>query len=388
MRLRMLAVLGTAVLTGSAAWAAPVQAEERDAVARLAPAVVTDGLTDPFGMTDAGRFLVVTEAGAGRVITVNKRTGRTRTAVRGLGPYAASGAARVGRSYAVVTGEADPSAPPGPVPGSSVLLARRGQPPRQLADLLAFELKHNPDRQTQFGPDGAPLDALSNPFAVIADPSRKGLVLVADGGGNSVLRVGRNGAVSAFFVPPTVNTGACRGLPNNDPATVGCDSVPTGLAVGRGGRVYISALTAEVPGEGRVYVVDATSGRLLKVISGFTSPTGVAVSGRGTLFVSELLEGAPAGEPGPGFDPSTVGQIVKVTRRGRSTAQVTMPIGLVHERGRLWSTAWSVAGLFLGAEGLGQVVRVKRQMFRPGSSPRRSAGPTGLGDALRPDLGR
>ncbi len=103
--------------------------------------------------------------------------------------------------------------------------------PTQLADLLDHELEFNPDGQTQFGPDGEPLDALSNPFSVMKDKTRKGFVLVADGGANDVLRVDREGDVETFFVPPTVNTGACEGLENNDENTVGCDPVPTGLGV-------------------------------------------------------------------------------------------------------------------------------------------------------------
>jgi hypothetical protein len=321
--------------------------------------------------------LVVTETGAGRVLTVNPDTGQVKVAVDGLAPYSAAGAAKIGRWFAIVTGEADPSAPAGPFPGSSVLIAKRHGTPTVLADLLAHELENNPDGQTQFGEDGAPLDALSNPFSVIRAKGNHGFVLVADGGANDVLAVDRQGNVETFFVPPTVNTGACEGLPNNDENTVGCDAVPTGLAYGPDG-LYISALTAEVPGEGRVYVVDPKTGDLVRTITGFTAPTGVAVDKRdGTLYVSELLEGAPAGEPGPDFDPSSIGQIVKVTPNGtRKAAQVTMPIGLVLDGSTLYSTAWSVAGLFLGAEGLGQVVSVPKKMFTQltGDPARRPSG--------------
>ena len=42
-----------------------------------------------------------------------------------------------------------------------------------------------------------------------------------------------------------------------------------------------------------------------------------------------------------------------------------MPIGLVwHEGGALYSTAWSVAGLFLGILDAGQVVQVRQSAFR------------------------
>jgi len=329
--------------------------------------VIASGLNGPYELSGSSKTIYVAENDAGQVTALDPRSGRTRAVVTGLGAGAAAGAVRVGGRFAIITGEADPSAPAGPQPGSSVLTARPGGNPRQLADLRAYELRRNPDGQTQFGADGTPLDALSNPFHILADRSRKGYVLVADAGGNDVLKVDRRGRVSTFFVLPTINTGACAGLPNNDEKTVGCDGVPTGLAYGPQNTLYVSALTSDVPGEGRVYVLNASTGRVKRVISGFTAPTGVAVDKRtGTVYVSELLEGAPQGEPPEGFDPSTIGQIVKVKRNGeRSTAQVTMPLGLLFTGGKLYSSAWSVAGLFLGTPDAGQVVEVRNKAFRP-----------------------
>ncbi|GAA3530268.1 hypothetical protein AFL01nite_00140 [Aeromicrobium flavum] len=331
---------------------------------RAAITVVADGLENPFQVARAGGKLLVTESGAGRIVTVDpRRKNRVRTVVDGLGPNAAAGAvAADGRIY-IGTGEADSSAPPGPYPGSSVLVARKGKVTR-LADLMAYELANNPDGQTQFGPGGEQLDALSNPFSLLAVRGHGGGVLVADGGANTVFRVSAKGRISTFFVPPTVNTGACEGRPNNDEAHTGCDAVPTGLAYGPRNTIYVSALTGEAPGEGRVYVLDARTAKVRKVISGFTAPTGIAVGRDGTIFVSEVLEGMPEGEPGPEFDPSTVGQIVRVSPSGkRSYAQVTMPTGLVLAGRHLYSTAWSIAG-FLGIEGAGQVVKVSPKAFR------------------------
>ncbi|SKB09448.1 ScyD/ScyE family protein [Aeromicrobium choanae] len=331
--------------------------------------VVAGGLEGPFQISRDGHHrLLVMESGAGRVISVDPRKrGSVRTLVSGLGPNAASGAVRVGKHIAIVTGEADPSAPAGPYPGSSVLVASKGKV-SVFADLMAHELKYNPDGQTQFAPDGTtPLDALSNPFSLLAERGRHAGVLVADGGANAVLRVNSKGRVSTFFVPPTVNTGACAGRPNNDAAHTGCDSVPTGLAYGPRNTIYVSALTGEAPGEGRVYVLDARTAKVRKVIKGFTAPTGIAVGRDGTMYVTEVLEGMPEGEPGPEFDPATVGQIVKVSPWGKRTyAQVTMPTGVVLAGRSLYATAWSIAG-FLGIEGAGQVVKVSDRAFRRAS---------------------
>jgi len=94
------------------------------------------------------------------------------------------GAVKVGSQFAVLTGEPSEIMAAAPaltakasdaagVPVASVLLARPGKKPVQLADLLANELKNNPDGQTQFDADGNPMDSLSNPLYLIND--RQGL---------------------------------------------------------------------------------------------------------------------------------------------------------------------------------------------------------------------
>ena len=180
---------------------------------------------------------------------------------------------------AIVTGGSD--VPDASTRGDATLFVKApGERRQRLADLERYELRHNPDGQTQFDPNGEPLDALSNPFAVLGRRG-PGFVFVADAGANAVLSVSRSGKVRTFFVPPLVTTGACKGAPNNHPNDPkGCDPVPTGLAYGPGGKLYVSTLSAEAPRQGRVYVLNARTGKVLDVIRGFTAPTGVAVGPR------------------------------------------------------------------------------------------------------------
>lgn len=328
--------------------------------------VVADGLNGPFGLASSGGRLYVAESVDGEITRINPRTGSTETVFDGLASPAA--VARVGGRVVAVTGGAD--VPDASITGdSTVFVGRAGQAPVALADLEAYELAENPDGQLQFDPEtGEPLDALSNPFAMISQRG-PGLVLVADGGANAVLSVAADGTVSTFFVPPTIDTGACEGRPNNDPGSTGCDSVPTGLAYGPDGSLYVSTLQGDAPGEGRVYVLDAVTGAVRDVISGFTGPTGVAVAPNGTLFVSEVLYGAPApdGPPPDDFDPSTIGRIVRVTPDGeRSFAAVTMPTGLHYQGGTLYASAWSIASFF-GMTDAGQVVAVAPSAFSAGA---------------------
>jgi hypothetical protein len=225
---------------------------------------------------------------------------------------------------------------------------------------MAYELKHNPDGQVQFGPDGNPYDALSNPFSLTDTPWG---LLVADGGANDVLRVDpRTGRVSTYFVPPTAKTPECLqpGAQAN-PGTVGCDPVPTGVAV-QGRYVYVSTLGAEQPGASAIWKLDGRTGKVLKSWSGFTSLTGIAVTPGGTVYASEVLFNAPQGAPPPGFDPSTVGRLTRISHGRVTHAAVTMPTGLRYQAGHLYSTSWSIAS-FLGIPHAGKLVEVSDRAF-------------------------
>lgn len=327
--------------------------------------VLASGLNAPFGLGYGDRTLYVAENAAGQIQSVNPTTGAQQVVVTGLISPAAVDRVS-GNKLAIVT--SGPNVPDMPTEGTaSVFLASPGGKPKLLANLLEYELKNNPDGQLQFDPEThAQIDSLSNPFSLLAQrPGGPGLVFVADGGGNVVYSVARTGKVTPFFVPPVINTGACEGRPNNDAAHTGCDPVPTGLAYGPHNTLYVSTLSGEAPGEGRVYILNAKTGAVLDVISGLDSPTGVAVSPNGTVYVSEVLFGAPEGEgpPPPDFNPANVGRIVRIDKSGAiAYAAVTMPVGLVYEGGKLYSTAWAIAG-FLGIPNAGQVVRVEPSAF-------------------------
>lgn len=309
--------------------------------------VVADGLANPFGndATPRGRF--VAESGAGTV-TLVRWNGTRRTVLSGV-PGVAGVTAR-GRWVWSITGGAGPD---GGVPGgaygqASVLRTdlKTGRT-RKIADLLRYELRRNPDGQTQFAPDGTPYDALSNPFSISITP--RGL-LVADGGANAVLKVHpRTGRVSTFFVPPNVRGGACESPEAQaNPGTRGCDPVPTGVARYRQ-SIYVSTEGAGAPGAGRIYRLGAGNGRVQQVWRGLDGPTGVAASGAGVVY-SQVFGGGEAGPPG---------RLVRV-RKGRSTTfDVPFPTGLTAYRGSLLVSANSLA------EGAGgQLLQVPYGQFR------------------------
>lgn len=321
---------------------------------------ITSGLDGPYGLDVLSRSrALITEADVGAVTAVDLHTGAQRTVLSGL-PGPTGVAVHDGRIHVVLTG--DGAGTPAYPPASLVVADRNGKGARVLADLMAYELKHNPDGQRQFDDAGEPYDALSNPFSVTA--TRWGL-LIADGGANDVLRVDpRTGKVSTFFVPPTARTPECLqpGAQAN-PGTVGCDSVPTGV-VAHGKHVYVSTLGAEQPGAAAIWKLDGRTGELLRVWRGFTSLTGIAVSPDGTLYASEVLfDAPPTPELPPGFDPASIGRLTRI-QQGRVThAQVTMPTGVEYANGRLYAASWSIAS-FLGIEHAGRLVQVSPGAFR------------------------
>ncbi|MBC7638297.1 MAG: ScyD/ScyE family protein [Rhodoferax sp.] len=322
------------------------------------PQVVASGLNGPFSVAYGQGRLFVAESGAGQVSAVDLASGAKSVVVADLnGP---SGVAAVGGgSLAVITGGSEvPDA--STYNGSASIFTVRDGRATLVADLQAYELANNPDGQPQFDSDGVPLDALSNPYSIAAGRGQT-LALVADAGANAVLAISRSGDVSTFFVPPLVTSGPCASVPNNDPRQLGCDPVPTGVAYGPGGTVWVSTASALVPGQGRVYVLDGRTRAVIRTITGLSAPTGLAVAADGTAYVSEVLFNL---SEDPALDPADVGRVVRIAPSGaQSTAAVTMPTGLAWHGGTLYSTAWSLAGLFLGIPDAGQVVTVPAGAF-------------------------
>jgi hypothetical protein len=179
-----------------------------------------------------------------------------------------------------------------------------------VADIAGYEAAHDPDGQ----------GVESDPYATLALPGR---TLVADAAGNDILSVDDGGNISVFAVFPNITDGACAGQPN-DAGTTGCDFVPTSLAQGPDGAIYVGALAGETPGAGRVEKLDPETGAVLQTWDGLTTVTGVAVGRDGAVYASELFGGDPNGVPG---------QLTRIAADGTRTAKaVPFPAGVAVDK--------------------------------------------------------
>lgn len=144
-----------------------------------------------------------------------------------------------------------------------------------VADLADFE---------RADPDGAGPD--SNPYGVLALP---GAQIVADAGGNSLLRVTQTGAVEllAVFPETMVLAPPFLGLPPG--AEIPMQAVPTSVAQGPDGALYVGTLTGFPFPVGGATVFRVVPGEAPEPFAtGFTNIIDVGFDAHGDLYVLEL----------------------------------------------------------------------------------------------------
>ncbi len=185
---------------------------------------------------------------------------------------------------------------------------------RLIADLWRFERDNNADATV-----GNPL-VDSNPVDVFADRKR---LVVADAGGNSLLRVSRRGRVRVLSLFPNVPTPNPFGGPPID-----MNAVPTGVVRGADGAYYVSQLTGfPFPvGGARIFRVDPRSGEATTYASGFTNAMDLDFGHDGTLYVLEIDHDSLLG-------PAREGAIWAIPPGGGEPRRIELPAGKLVEPG-------------------------------------------------------
>jgi len=201
--------------------------------------------------------------------------------------------------------------------------------------------------EAALNPAGGELD--SNPFHVVADGDG---FLVTDAGSNTLLGVTAAGSVSLRATFPPRSIGA--------PPPPQSDSVPTGVAVGPDGSIYVAELTGFpfTDGAAQIYRI-APDGTRTIAYTGFTNLADIAFGADGTLYALEVDTNGLA-------TPGGTGALIRVNADGTqdtlfSDGLVT-PTGLAIGRdGAFYVTNFSAA------PGIGQVLRISAAIPEPGT---------------------
>jgi hypothetical protein len=184
---------------------------------------------------------------------------------------------------------------------------------RLVADLWRFEHDNNPDAQV-----GNPLID-SNPVDVLPD---RGRYIVADAGGNTLLRVTHGGRIRVLSLFPNVST------PSPFGGVVDMNAVPTGVVAGPDRAYYMSQLTGfPFPvGGASVFRVDRKTGDYTTYATGFTNIMDLAFGRDGTLYVLEIDSDSLLGG-------TTDGGLWTVPPGGGAPEKIDLPAGTLTEPG-------------------------------------------------------
>ena len=193
----------------------------------------------------------------------------------------------------------------------------------RVAQIARFDAAH-PQTEATLGGVPGEIAYDSDPFDVVA--YKTGYV-VADAGSNSIVFVSKTGQVSLIARFPTVPEQVPAGVFGPAPVPLNAQAVPTSVAVGPDGALYVGILRGvpSLPGTADIYRV--VPGRAPTLwASGLTTVTGIAFDAHKRLLASEYSSGgllAPASVPGA---------IVRISRNGKQVTKLPVT-GLLQPTG-------------------------------------------------------
>lgn len=232
---------------------------------------------------------------------------------------------------------------------------RFGEAPLPVRDLFAYAAA-NPDPGNTNGPPDE-----SNPFGLAA--LSNGNALVTDAAANSLLRVTPSGSISLVArFPSQVLSTSHVGDPMLPPS-IPAEAVPTGVAVGPDGHIYVGELKGFPfnPGASRIWRIEPNAtGAVCSVdpkvrrgcrlaYDGFSAIAAIAFDQNGALYVAQYAAGgAGAFEAGcqssAGCPPAVLLKVVGGTRTEIAAGELREPGWMVAHGSTLYVTDHVLSG--------------------------------------------
>ena len=156
----------------------------------------------------------------------------------------------------------------------------------------------------------------SDPYDVIA---YHGGWVVADAAANSLLQVSPSGQIRLLARFPAVSEVAPAGVFGPAPVTVKAQAVPTSIAVGPDGALYVGLLRGVPSDPGTAYIYRVVPGHHPRIWArGLTAVTAIAFDRQGRLLATEYSTGGLLSPP------TTPGALVRISHHGRTVT--TLPV--------------------------------------------------------------
>jgi hypothetical protein len=187
----------------------------------------------------------------------------------------------------------------------------------RVVDIAAFAAAH-PQSASSLGtiPGETPYD--SDPYDVVA---YRGGWVVADAGANDLLYVSATGRISMLARFPAVAEQLPAGvLGNPTPITVEAQAVPTSVAIGPDGALYVGLLRGVPSDPGTAYIYRVVPGHEPVIwASGLTSVTAIAFDRQGRLLATEFNTGGLLSPP------TVPGALVRISDDGQTVTTLPVP---------------------------------------------------------------
>ena len=207
--------------------------------------------------------------------------------------------------------------------------------PAAIFNFAAFEAARNPDHGAGPGAKFGDPAIDSDPYAFV---SYHGGFAVVDAAGNDLLWISPKGKVSVLTVFPTQTVRLTNAVAKKIRAprgmrSISVQSVPSSLAVGPDGALYVGELTGLPfpPGKARIWRVEP--GRKATIYaSGFTNISDLAFAGKNLLVLEIAAKGLLSG--------SSAGALIRVAPDGTRTvlarSGLVQPTGLAVGNGSIY----------------------------------------------------